>query len=55
MDTGLPWLVLGDFNTTLPEIDRIGRINLGGVDEYFVECTSDLNLRDIPFIGCSFT
>lgn len=50
-----PWLVLGDFNSTLSLAERKGRKCINRVEKGFIDCCRKLHLSDLPYTGCHFT
>lgn len=53
---GLPWLILGDFNTVLSQSKKKGGLNVTNYQtKDFVDCVASLGLTDLRYVVCSFT
>ncbi|XP_074315399.1 uncharacterized protein LOC141651594 [Silene latifolia] len=50
-----PWLWLGDFNTVLSPIERLGGNTTDAEMEHFQDCVSICGMEDIPATGALFT
>ncbi|XP_074293086.1 uncharacterized protein LOC141619998 [Silene latifolia] len=50
-----PWLWLGDFNTVLSPIERLGGSTTDGEMEHFQECVSICYMEDLSATGALFT
>ncbi|XP_074278315.1 uncharacterized protein LOC141601908 [Silene latifolia] len=50
-----PWLWLGDFNTVMSPIERLGGNTTDAEMEHFQDCVSICGMEDIPATGAMFT
>lgn len=50
-----PWLLAGDFNSTLHPNERSGKRVSATACSAFASCVSDLDIHDLPATGCHLT
>ncbi|XP_074314061.1 uncharacterized protein LOC141649266 [Silene latifolia] len=55
LDCTAPWLWLGDFNTVLSPVERLGGNTTDAEMQHFQDCVSICGMDDIPSSGALFT